>query len=121
MSGTKRNIPHLPFLAFAVWSLLLIILIYLSLQPASRLRPPVAFLHSDKVYHCLYYGVLSLISRGFTRVKWQRVMIGAFLIVLGVLLEFGQGAVPGRYFSFADMLANSAGVVGGSILHFRRS
>lgn len=121
MSGAKSKIPYLPILAFAVWSLLLISLIYLSLQPASKLRPPVVFLHSDKLYHCLYYGMLSLISRGFIRIKWQHVMTGAFLIILGVLLEFGQGAVPGRYFSFADMLANSAGVVGGSILHFRRS
>jgi VanZ family protein len=121
MSGAKKRIPHLPFIAFAVWSFLVILLIYLSLQPASRLRPPVVFLHSDKVYHCLYYGMLSLIPRGFLRNKWQHVMTGVFLIILGVLLEFGQGAVPGRYFSFADMFANSAGVAGASLLHFRRS
>ena len=92
------------------WSFLLILLIYLSIQPSSRLTPPFVFVHSDKLYHGLYYGILVCLSKGFLKYAWEWIVLALFLVILGVLLEFAQQAVPGRFFSYGDIMANISGV-----------
>lgn len=94
-----------------LWVTLLLLLIFLSVQPSQRLHPPFLFIHSDKLFHALYYGMLVLLSGGFLKVRWKRILMVLFLVILGILLEFAQQAVPGRSFSYGDMVANSIGAV----------
>jgi VanZ family protein len=70
---------------------------------------------SDKVLHFTAYTVLAFIPCfGFSR--RAGIALAALTILLGVALEFTQELVPGRSFEFADMLANSIGVVSGGVL-----
>ncbi len=122
---SEKQMPKLKktvFLTFSLrslfWSFLLILLIYLSIQPSSRLTPPFVFIHSDKLYHGLYYGILVYFSKGFLKSSWERIILGLFLVILGVLLEFAQQAVPGRFFSYGDIMANISGVFLGLVFLF---
>ena len=123
---SEKQMPKLKktvFLTFSLrslfWSFLLILLIYLSIQPSSRLTPPFVFIHSDKLYHGLYYGILVYFSKGFLKSMLGK---GSFLdfswLYWGVLLEFAQQAVPGRFFSYGDIMANISGVFLGLVFLF---
>jgi len=103
--------PLTRILSFAAWCACLIFLVVLSIRPTMPLKDLMLFANSDKLYHGLYYGIMTVGSRGFLNSQWQRVIAGFFLVFLGILLEFAQGAVPGRAFSVADMLANTTGVL----------
>lgn len=90
------------------WIISIPIVAYYSLIP--RLEFPVDFWNADKVYHFLAYGWLAILPvMGYSTKK--RAMIASFsMIFLGIGLEIGQIYVPGRTFSFLDILANSVGV-----------
>ena len=83
-------------------------IVFLSLTP----NPPELDLEQgDKLGHLLSYGVLSLwfclLYRG-----WQvRLGFAALWVGMGIALEFAQGATGYRTFEFADMAANSLGVL----------
>jgi VanZ family protein len=66
---------------------------------------------NDKVNHFIAYGSLMLVGYGgYRSFKW----VGLFVIAWGVLIEGLQGLTSYRLLSYADILANSAGVVLGA-------
>ena len=92
----------------AVWLLSVAGTVYVSLLP--HLELPVDFWNADKLYHMFTYawlGALPLFAfmgRGHAR------LAALSMIVLGILLEWGQASVPGRSASLGDATANTIGV-----------
>ena len=83
-----------------------LLLIAGSLHPAPP--QPVSAPGSDKLGHFLAYGGLLLwFGQLGRRYRWPAA-IGLF--VLGVTLEGLQGLIDQRHASFADVLANTAGI-----------
>ncbi len=94
---------------------LIIVLIgiaYLSLTPSETL-----VVGNDKISHFIAYSVL-MFNAGLLTFKSKRNFRLAILICLGfgALIEVVQHFVPGRFMSGYDMIANSLGVLIGSIL-----
>jgi VanZ family protein len=83
--------------------LLLLIVLVLSLLPIDQ----PDFSPNDKVNHLLAYTVL-LVS-GYLAHRHLG-FAGIFVVFFGVLVEILQGLTAYRMFSFADMVADSAGV-----------
>ncbi|MFM2397134.1 MAG: hypothetical protein RLZZ144_384 [Pseudomonadota bacterium] len=89
------------------------VVLWLSLTPHPP--QPMTFEFSDKFEHGLAY---------FCLLTWFAVVLHAGsrrlsvigLIAMGVLVEFLQGWSGYRYFEYADMLANSSGVLAGWLL-----
>jgi VanZ family protein len=83
--------------------------IVVSLAPAHRLPQPPNI--SDKAEHFLAYLLLSLWFAGiYPRSRYWIIAIG--LCVMGVLIEFAQGAMRyGRQADILDVLANSTGIL----------
>ncbi len=70
----------------------------------------------DKVEHLIAYAVLMfLFSQCYLQAKTRLVYAIAF-ICMGILLEVLQGLTATRQFEYADMIANSTGVVVGWML-----
>jgi VanZ family protein len=87
--------------------------IVICLVPTSKL-PPVGV--SDKTEHFVAYLLLSLWFAGiYPRARYWIIAIG--LCVLGVLIEFAQGAMQlGRQPDAMDVIANSTGILAGLLL-----
>jgi VanZ family protein len=84
-------------------------LVYVSLTPNPP--EPVRFLNADKLEHALAYCLLMLwFCQVYVR-RTQRLFAGALLVAMGVAMEFLQGMTGYRSFEYADMLANSIGVL----------
>ncbi len=99
------------------WSLVALVC-YLSLMPA----PPAVFTFhwSDKFEHCTAYAAMSLWFCQIYAESKQRIKVAAALVAMGVTIEFLQGWSGYRYFEYADMAANSTGVLlGVSLAHTR--
>jgi|LauGreDrversion4_2_1035121.scaffolds.fasta_scaffold1735395_1 VanZ family protein len=88
------------------------VITYYSLRfPADETLPT-----NDKLGHFLAYAALTL--NGLLRwnnKRKQGIWIGV-AVFYGLLMEFGQGFVPGRDPSLNDMLANSCGVFIGFVI-----
>ena len=69
----------------------------------------------DKLVHAGVYFVLTIWFSGIYR-RSRYPWIAAGLFVLGLLLEFVQGTLPYRSAEYADLAANSAGIVAGLAL-----
>ncbi len=90
------------------WIVSLALIVYLCLTP--DLKQPMDAPGLDKVYHGLAYVWLALLPQlAFSRNK-TAVICSLAMIGLGVLLELVQGFIPGRFFSGADITANTLGV-----------
>jgi VanZ family protein len=48
--------------------------------------------------------------------RFQRNLIAVMLVIMGVMLEYLQSFDPNRFYEYADMLANSTGVVLGLLV-----
>jgi VanZ family protein len=107
---------HLQFLRF--WRLLgwLAVggVIYLSLTPLLpdfKLSVPA----QDKFEHFIAYALLAWwLSQAYP--LRLHGLLGFFLVALGIILEVLQGFTGYRDFEYADMLADTLGVVGGYLL-----
>ncbi len=95
-----------------------------SAQP--RLRPPVRFFHSDKLWHVLEYALLGyLLVRAFRATqRTPRVLTASVLtVVCGVAIasadEKFQSTVPGRVSSIYDVAADGVGLVLSQVLYAR--
>jgi VanZ family protein len=86
-------------------------LVWLSLSPSPP-DPGIEF--GDKLGHFLAYGVLMFWFCYLYRSRSTRIAYGAGWIVLGVAIEFAQGASGHRSFELADMAANALGVAAGA-------
>lgn len=87
--------------------------IVVCLVPMSRLPQAGA---SDKTEHFIGYLLLSLWFAGiYPRARYWLIALG--LLVMGVLIEFAQGAMHyGRQADIHDVYANSTGIVTGLLL-----
>ena len=101
--------------AWLVGGLLLVgLVVYLSLTPHPP--EPLSFSQSDKLEHCFAYASLSLWFCQLFLQDRQRITVIVALVTLGVVIEILQGLSGYRYFEYADMLANSVGVLLGFLL-----
>lgn len=85
------------------------VLAYVSLMPDPP--QPVRFLNADKLEHALAYCLLMLwFCQVYVR-RTQRLFAATLLVAMGIAMEFLQGMTGYRSFEYADMLANSTGVM----------
>lgn len=89
-----------------ITSLYIVALIVLSLFPLLGME---AGGNSDKIAHFIAYTVLSVLFYFSSSNSKKRIYLLLFVIAIGVILEALQLLVPGRNFSYYDLLANIAG------------
>jgi len=89
----------------------------------SKAIPDIGFQHSDKIAHFLEYSIL-----GFLAVKsfFPRKLVGlicviSFGMMFGAFDEWWQSFISDRCTSVADFIADTAGMLIGSILSYRSS
>ena len=73
----------------------------------------------DLLFHGCYYFVISLLISYFLRDKRMQLsllLLGLFL--LSILLETVQDLIPGRSFSYLDILSNFLGIVAAVLFSF---
>jgi VanZ family protein len=90
----------------------------LSTLPASALPSGIP----DFIPHFIEYGLLSFfIARAFSgRIDMAKVaLIIVISMILGILDEFHQSFVPGRFCSVADLLVDFAGICAAVFLYSR--
>jgi VanZ family protein len=96
----------------------LIFITGLSVMPSVQL-PKFELFAPDKLGHALAYGILTWLGlRGLRNPEQGRLsgrtgaLVCLFAAFYGVLMEFVQGAfLPGRFYEFDDMIANTVGAV----------
>ncbi len=88
----------------------LIALILSSLVPFSGIDAPG---NSDKIAHFIAYCGLAVFAYFVARSFNTRLYLFLSILALGILLEFLQLPIPGRSFSYFDMLANVSGAIFG--------
>lgn len=89
---------------------LVTLVIYLSVSS----NPPdsgIEWSHFDKVLHALSYFMVMVWFAQIYHVKKPRIICAILLVVLGMLLEYVQSFDPARTAEFADIVANTAGVM----------
>lgn len=97
----------------ALGALLIAMIWYLSLTPDP---PDIGIDNGDKLGHFLAYGLLmGWFGQIYIQLKPRLWLVLAF-ILMGVLLEVLQGMTVTRTYSYADMVANTTGVVIGLLL-----
>lgn len=97
------------------WQLLLAVLVAMVCFLAFAPHPPdEASLGWDKLNHAVAFAVLALVGRfGFPATRGQALGVALGLLAFGVLIELVQGLVPGRSSEWADLAADSLGIVAG--------
>lgn len=98
------------FIWLAIGYALVTLVVYLSLT-SSPVDPDVKIPFADKFFHVLAYFVLMVWFAQIYHDKLQRYMMALVFIVMGVALEYLQSFDPARMSEFADMVANTTGVV----------
>lgn len=92
--------------------LIVIGIAYLSLTPTDTIT-----IGNDKISHFIAYGTLMFNAGILTFHRKSQFFRSIILCILyGILIEFGQHFVPGRFMSGYDVVANVAGVVIGCVL-----
>ncbi len=91
------------------WAVGTVAILVLSILPLDQL--PLASPLSDKIEHLVAYGLVALMGFLAASTVQRRVLLGLFMVVMGITLEFIQAEVPGRFFEVLDMVANGLGVL----------
>ena len=86
------------------------LVLYLSLT-SQPINVKVGLPFVDKFFHAFAYFVLMVWFAQLYHDKFQRYMIALILIIIGVVLEYLQSFDAARMSEFADMVANTTGVV----------
>ena len=110
--GATRQSLRLARIWYALGALMLLVVAILSLLPL----PDTGV--SDKLAHLLTY---FLLAGWFAVIARNRVILGwslTGLIGYGMLIELLQAQTGYRYAEWADVVANTAGCAGGSMLYF---
>jgi VanZ family protein len=94
---------------------LVALIVFLSLT-SNPVDTGLDFPLQDKLFHALAYFSLMFWFAQIYHERVKRNVLAVMFILLGVLLEYLQGFNPVRYYEFADMMANTAGVVSGLLL-----
>ena len=92
--------------------LLVGVVVYLSL---ARIDVDLPEAGGDKIGHVLAYAAMAFWFMQVYVTSGSRRAIAAGLVVLGVALEVLQGQTGYRHFDYADMIANTIGVIAGLI------
>jgi VanZ family protein len=97
-----------------VWAVLIVLVVIGSLLPADSviMEKLDALPVNDKVQHFAAYAALAFVPTLHESATRLGIFLG-FVVVLGVLLEYGQLYSPGRSFDVNDMLADGIGVLAG--------
>ena len=108
MSGPVLKPLRRPSLWLGLWLLAVAIVCVASLTP-----PPIELpRHGDKVEHLLAYALLAAAAVQVFRPGRFLLGVGVVLVLMGIGLEFAQGALTAtRMADPVDALANSAGVL----------
>jgi len=117
MRGTGVLKPlRFPRLWWGLWWLAIVATIVVCLIPPPQLDLPQ---NSDKVEHFLTYFLLASAAVQIYRTRAALLWAGAGLVLLGVGIEFLQGALTtDRMADPMDALANSIGVLAGMAVVF---
>ena len=107
-SGTISGNLHYYRAWLSLGCILVGVIIYLSLIP----KPPKlsSIPDIDKIEHLLAYGVLMGWFSQIYLSRVSRIIWAVIFCLMGISLEIIQGLMGHRYFEYADMLANTAGV-----------
>lgn len=109
-----RDLRH-PRRWLALWLVMVAAVIALSLIPPPSL--PTAPPDSDKLGHFLAYFALMAMAVQLFAARGRLLLIASALALLGVALEFAQGALTTtRMFDLRDALANGLGAIAGLVL-----
>ena len=100
----------LRFLWLTIGYALVALVVFLSLT-SSPVDLELNVPYQDKIFHAIAYFTLMAWFSQIYHDKFQRNMIAAVFVLMGITLEYLQGFDANRYFEFADMMANSLGVV----------
>jgi VanZ family protein len=103
------------FIWLFIGYLLISLVVYLSLT-SDPLDVELSLPYEDKFFHCLAYFVLMAWFAQIYHHNLQRNMIALAFVTMGVALEYLQSFDPARMSEFADVVANSTGVVLGLML-----
>ena len=121
---TMLQPPHVAAMAAALTS---VAILFWAKEPAAEPAtpvvppPPMGDLpkHGDKLEHLLAYGVLAAAAVQVWRAGRPLLLAGLGLVLMGVLLEFAQGALTAtRQADPFDALANTLGVGLGLLMVF---
>jgi VanZ family protein len=99
-------------LLFALWCLLWIVVVAKSLQP--NLQLPLGL--PDKLVHFGTCALMAALVAAFCHVPRRIWLWAALAVVMGGLLELGQGLIPSRSLELGDFLAKAAGAGCAAIL-----
>ena len=106
-AGAAKSLRR-PRLWLGLWWLAVLAVVVLSLVPPPAMELPR---HGDKVEHLLAYAALAAAAVQVWRPGRPLLLAGLGLVLMGVLLEFAQGALTAtRQADPFDALANTLGV-----------
>ena len=105
----------LSFLWLGLGGVMVALVIYLSLT-SSPVDTGLSFPYQDKVFHAFAYFALMAWFAQIYHGRFQRNLIAVMLVIMGVMLEYLQSFDPNRFYEYADMFANSTGVVLGFLV-----
>jgi len=95
--------------------ILVVLVLYFSLT-SSPVEIDLDINYQDKFFHVLaYFTLMFWFSQIYHEKIWRSIYAVSF-VLMGVGLEYLQSFDPERYYEFADMLANMAGVILGLLL-----
>lgn len=105
----EYHVLHYQALWLAMGVGLILMVAYLSLTG----NPPeiAGFDGADKLGHAIAYGVLMGWFGQIYRIRLQLILIAFAFASMGVVMEYLQGMSGNRTFEYADMAANSVGVL----------
>lgn len=104
-----------------LWSGLMLVVAGAALAPG-RAAPTLS--HLDKLDHLLAFAALAAAGGLALRAGWRTaLMVAASMVAYGGLIELAQTQVPGRVGDWADLLADTMGVMLGLglVLALRRA
>jgi len=95
-----------------LWLSVIILLSLITLPQSVEVSIP----HIDKIEHAMSYFVLMFLFGQCYIQKKTRLIYAVAFICMGIILEYLQSLTATRQFEYADMLANSSGVLLGILL-----
>ena len=96
-----------------IFALYVLLVILVSLFPSTGISP---VRHIDKIGHFLAYMGMAILALLTFDSGIARISALLFAVALGAALEWGQSFVPGRDMSLLDGIANTLGVLSGTLL-----
>ncbi|MEX0839345.1 MAG: VanZ family protein [Parvibaculum sp.] len=107
-----HTVRRVRLLLASVWFGLCLIVLAGSLAPG--VAPSSHFPHADKLVHFLAWALLAAFLP-LLLARWRlRLTAISGLFLLGGVVEFAQGFIPGRSCSLDDLAANGLGILAGS-------